>query len=68
MDIISQLNTFVRSINSNESISGILRDKLNIAKKEGFIPQNYYYLTHLINPAQTYWSRKCPDIENEIIN
>ena len=70
MDIISTLNALVKSINSNESLAGLIKKQIsNEGQKDSFVPESYYYLTHLVNPIVTYWSRKNKDIKrsNEIL-
>ena len=59
MGVILQLNAYVKSVNSNESLAGLLKRKINAERKDGgFVPETYYYITHLVNPVATYWSRK----------
>lgn len=69
MNIIPQLSMFVKSAIPNESLSGLLKGKLTNVRKNGFVPENYYYLIHLINPALTFWSRKYKDTQksNDIL-
>lgn len=62
MSIIFRLNGFVKSITNNESLSAMLKERIKFEKRELHFPENYYYLTHLINPAHTFWTKKFPNI------
>lgn len=65
MGLIQEINyKFIRSINSNESLAGLIKTQIsNASQKDSFVPQNYYYVTHLVNPIATYWSRINKDIK-----
>jgi hypothetical protein len=63
MDVLFQLSNQVQSIRSHESLTGLLKTRLATEKKEGFFPDNYYFVTHLTNPANAYWSKKCPEVQ-----
>ena len=70
MDIILKLNTFVKSVNSNESLAGLIKKQISTEEqRDSFVPESYFYLTHLVNPIATYWYRKAKDVKrsNDIL-
>lgn len=62
MGLIEEINGFVTGITYDESLSSLLKNVMD-AKIEEPSPKNYYYITHVTNPAQTYFTRTCPDVE-----
>lgn len=68
MDKMLELAKSVKSIRIDESLSSILKQRVQKEKSHRFIPIDYFYVTHLTNPMQFYWEQKKKDIEktNEI--
>lgn len=62
MGLIEEINGFVTGITYDESLSSLLKD-LMIIKTEEPSPKNYYYITQITNPAQTYFTKIHPAIE-----
>ena len=62
MGLIEEINGFVTGITYDESLSSLLKTVMD-TKSEDPSPANYYYITHVTNPAQTYFSKIHPDIE-----
>jgi len=62
MGLIEEINGFVTGITYDESLSSLLKNVMD-TKIEDPSPTNYYYITHVTNPAQTYFTRLHPDIE-----
>lgn len=61
MSFIKRLKGYKKFVSNFESISAMLKGNLIAQKRESFFPSNYYYLTHLVNPAHTFWNKKFPD-------
>jgi hypothetical protein len=47
----------------NESVSSLLKQKIKKEKAARFIPENYFYVTHVTNPAKFFWEQKRRDVE-----
>jgi hypothetical protein len=47
----------------DESLSSLLKKVMDAQLTEEPTPRNYYYITQVTNPAQTYFSRLHPDIK-----
>jgi len=62
MGLIEEINGFVINITYDESLSSLLKNVMD-AQTEEPAPKNYYYITHVTNPAQTYFSRVYPEIQ-----
>ncbi len=63
MGLIEELNGFVTSITYDDSLSSLLKGVMNAQLTEEPAPRNYYYITHVTNPAQTYFSRIHPEVK-----
>jgi len=48
------------SIENSDALSGIIRDSFDSLGRSAVFP-DYFYLTELVNPAQSYWKRKLVD-------
>lgn len=44
-------------IEINDSIAGLVKTKIETGEQEFKLPENYFYLTELVNPIQAYWER-----------
>jgi hypothetical protein len=44
-------------IEINDSIAGLVKTKIETDELEFKLPENYFYLTELVNPIQAYWER-----------
>lgn len=62
MGIIDEINGLVRGWTTDESLASILKKVMDQQLTEQPAPVNYYYVHHLINPAQLFFSRMCPEI------
>lgn len=62
MGIIEEINRFVVKSTVDESLAGMLKESMGELLK-GNSPPNYYYVTHLTNPAEMYFSKLFPDIK-----
>lgn len=63
-DIINHIiDNFVESVGRDESIAAMLRKVMKDQLADQRPPKNYYYVTHLSNPAKTYWSKIYPEVE-----
>lgn len=60
MDTITELNKFVAGWSNDESLKALLEKKIENQRKESKNRKNYYFLTELTNPMQTYWARINP--------
>lgn len=63
MDILAKLSGTAKLVRIDESLSTILRHTIKREKSSRFIPTDYFYLTHVINPAKFFWEQKRPDIQ-----
>ena len=63
LSIIEDINRNVVNIVSYESLSSLISSAMDEQLDSDGIPHNYYYLVHLTNPAQTYFSRLNPDVK-----
>jgi hypothetical protein len=61
MGLIEEINGFVIGITNDESLSALLKKVMDTQLTEEPSPRNYYYITQVTNPAQTYFSRFHPD-------
>lgn len=62
MGLIEEINGHVTGITYDESLSALLKTVMD-TKHEEPSPKNYYYITQVTNPAQTFFTRMNPDIE-----
>jgi len=62
MGLIEEINGFVTGITYDESLSSLLKGVIDEQPEEPS-PKNYYFITQLTNPAQTFFTRIYPDIE-----
>jgi hypothetical protein len=62
MGLLEEISGFVTGITYDESLSSLLKNVMD-TKIEEPSPKNYYYVTDVTNPAQTYFKRIHPDIE-----
>lgn len=63
MGIIEDINGSEIGITYDESLSSLLKEVMDAQLTEKASPRNYHYITHLVNPAQTYYTRFRPDIK-----
>jgi len=61
--ILNILSKFVREVQVNESVASLLKQKIKKEKAARFIPENYFYVTHITNPAKFFWEQKRRDVE-----
>ena len=48
---------YVHSTSNHQSLNAKLVETLNATNKQDFFPEMYFYLTHLINPINAYWTK-----------
>lgn len=63
MGIIDEINGLVAGLTRDESLASLLENVMDQQLTEQPAPRNYYYVTHLTNPAQTFFSILHPDIK-----
>lgn len=63
MGLIEEINGFVTGITYDESLSSLLKREMDSKLIEDPAPKKYYYITHVTNPAQIYFSRVHPEIK-----
>ncbi|MCK4554335.1 hypothetical protein KAU19_05255 [Candidatus Parcubacteria bacterium] len=63
METIKEIQRFVQSYSSDESIASIITEEMKKQLEEIPHPPNYYYVTDLTNPAQTFFSRLNPEVK-----
>lgn len=63
MGIIEEINGLVVSYSRDESLASLLKKVMDQQLTEQPVPINYYYVTHLTNPAERFFSTLCPEIE-----
>jgi hypothetical protein len=63
MGLIEDINGYVIKPTYDESLSALLKKVMDEQHTEEPSPRNYYYITQVTNPAQTYFSRLHPDIK-----
>ncbi|MBI2653467.1 hypothetical protein HYX02_01515 [Candidatus Woesearchaeota archaeon] len=51
---------YVNNTSNHQSITAKLVETLNATNKKDFFPETYFYLTHLINPINAYWTKLSP--------
>jgi hypothetical protein len=61
MGIIDDITIQVMSINRDESLSAMLRGVIEQQAITRPSPKNYYYVTQLANPTETYFSKLFPN-------
>lgn len=62
MGIIDQVNELVADWSRDESLASLLKEVMSEQLIEQPTPIDYYYVTHLTNPAQTFFSRAYPEV------
>ena len=62
MGIIDEINGLVAAWTHDESLASLLKEAMTQQLTEQPTPIDYYYVTHLTNPAQAFFSRLCPEI------
>ncbi len=62
MDTITKFKIFAKLIRVDESLSTLLKQQIKKEKSARFIPSNYFYVTHVINPVKFYWENQRKDI------
>ena len=63
MGIIEDINRCVIGTPQlDESLSSLLKNVMNSQLSEDPAPKKYFYVTHVTNPAQTYFSRLHPEV------
>jgi hypothetical protein len=64
MGLIEDINKYViGNPTYDDSLSSLIKEVMDSQLKEEPTPQNYYYITHVTNPAQTYHSRQNPGVK-----
>jgi hypothetical protein len=63
MGIIEEVNRCVINTTHDEALSSLLKNVMNSQISEDPMPKNYFYVTHVTNPAQTYFSRFHPEVK-----
>lgn len=63
MGIIDEINRSVAGWTRDESFASLLKNVMDQQLTEQPSPKNYYYVTYLTNPAQTFFSGLYPDIK-----
>ena len=63
MGIIEEVSGLVMGCSPDDSFASVLEKVMEQQFTEQSAPINYYYVTHLINPAQTFFSRVYPDVK-----
>lgn len=48
---------YIHSTSNHQSVTAKLVETLNATNKQDFFPETYFYLTHLINPVNAYWTK-----------
>jgi len=62
MGIIDEVNELVTGWTRDESLASLLKKVMSQQLIEQPAPIDYYYVTHLTNPAQTFFSRAYPEV------
>ena len=62
MGIIDEINELVADWAPDESLASLLKEVMDEQLIEQPAHIDYYYVTHLINPAQTFFSRAYPEV------
>jgi hypothetical protein len=62
MGIIGEVNGLVAGWTRDESLASLLKDVMTEQLVEQPAPIDYYYVTHLTNPAQAFFSRAYPEV------
>lgn len=62
MGIIDEINGLVAGWTTDESLASILKKVMDQQLTEQPSPIDYYYVTHLVNPAQHFFSKLYPEI------
>jgi hypothetical protein len=63
MGLIEEINGLVIGQTNYESLASLLKTVMEKQLTEETAPKNYYYVTHVTNPVQTYFSRLNPDVK-----
>lgn len=61
-DIIDYIAGHVESVSCDDSLASLLTEVIKEQTNLDPIPQNYFYVTHIINPAQTFFAKLHPDV------
>lgn len=62
MGIIEEIQRFVQSYSTDESISSIITQEMKKQLEDIPHPSSYYFVTDLTNPRQTFFSRLTPEV------
>ncbi len=62
MDTILKFKIFAKLIRVDESLSSLLKQEIKKEKSARFIPENYFYVTHVTNPIKFYWESQRKEI------
>ena len=65
IDFLKNPYKYVQGVGNNQSITAKLSEILKKESKRDVVPENYFYLTDLVNPASAYWSRS---VSSEVSN
>jgi len=68
-EVADKINEYVLGYECNESLAGMIRKGINEQSKVKVSPKDYYYVTDLCNPCETYWKKIKPDVKrpNELL-
>lgn len=58
MDITKENFYYIQRKDNNESINGRILQELGKSSRESFFPKNYFFVTHLVNPIQAFFTHK----------
>ena len=62
-EVTSKINEFVIGYEPNESLAGLIRKNVDLQSNVPSAPKNYYYVTDLCNPCETYWRIVKPEVK-----
>lgn len=63
MDFISEICYYAKKPTYYTGLEALIKKKMDGLVVSTQSPPSYFYMHDLINPAQKYWSKECPDVE-----
>lgn len=63
MSALRNFSCFVKDARIEESLSSVLKQKMKTEKSVRPIPKDYFYVTHVTNPAKFFWEQKHSTLE-----
>jgi len=63
VNLLHDIEDYVERVNIDESLSSMLRAIIRKQVVDRPSPKNYFFVTHITNPAQAYWSILNPDLK-----